>query len=257
MTSSHRLGDLEICAFTDGELDAEATQTLQNGLAGDEAARATAAWQKSLNARLHETYDGVLTEQIPARTSQLLRRTPRWVLPGVTRRIAASVAIAALAALAGYAAAIHGFAGGGGEAQMAQLALGAHQIYAKEIEHPVEVAGSDSAHLEKWLGKRLGIDFAVPNIVETGFKLVGGRLLAEGDKPAALLMYEDGTGRRISLFIEKWSGAGETSMRLASTAGLNSYYWIDSPLACAVSGDLAGNELRDVAQRMYSALSKA
>jgi anti-sigma factor RsiW len=254
MSSNNRLGDLELCTVADGELDAEALQTLQTKLEGDELARGNIAWQQALNGRLHQTYDGILSGPLPARTMRLLRPRPRFAPHVNILRIAAVVAIAVIT---GYFADLPRLGGDVGELQVARLALGAHQVFAREIEHPVEVGGADSDRLAKWLGKRLGVSLIVPAVPETGFKLVGGRLLAEGDKPAALLMYEDGTGRRISLFIEKWASKGETSMRLASAGGLSSYSWIDSPLACAVSGDLASDELKAVAEHIYVALAKS
>ena len=35
-------------------------------------------------------------------------------------------------------------------------ALDAHKLYVVEVRHPVEVPGSESAHLQQWLSKRCG-----------------------------------------------------------------------------------------------------
>jgi len=257
MTPAQRLDDIELGALADGELDDEAAGSAHASLAADEAGRASVTWLNNLQRQLHQSYDGVLTEKIPERTQRLLRPSARLAFNASYRRFAALAAVALIAALGGYMVALQRSGGDDGETKLARLALGAHQVFASEIEHPVEVNGTDGANLSKWLSKRLGINFSAPVIAETGFKLIGGRLLVAGDKPAALLMYEDDSGRRVSLFVEKWPSAGETSMRLALSGHLSAYYWIDSPFACAVSGDLSGEELRSVAQGIYSALAKA
>lgn len=255
MSATRLAGDFEINASADGELDREAAEALAVATTGDEAARAAAAWHQALHGQLHQVYDGLLTEPMPARTLKLLGPAASFVMPRGMRRVAAIAALAAAAACVGYLAGLQGFEGGGGDG-LARLALGAHRVYASEIQHPVEVDATNAEHLAKWLGKRLGIDFAVPVIADTGFKLIGGRLLAEADTPAALLLYEDASGRRISLFIEKSASAGESSMRHAAVKGLGAYYWTDSPLACAVSGDVADAELKGIAQRIYTELAK-
>ena len=257
MTNPHKISELEANALADGELTGEAADETRRAIETDDQLRGLVAWRDTLNDRLHRIYDGVLTDALPARTARLLRPAVSFALPSGSRRFAAAVAIAVVAAGCGYLAGVGGIGTADAPAQFAQLALGAHQVYASEVRHPVEVAGAESDHLSKWLGKRLGLDFVVPDIKDTGFTLVGGRLLAEGQRPAALLMYEDAAGRRVTLYIEKWQPAGETALRYASSAELNSYYWIDSPFACAVSGDLAGDQLKAVAQRIYTALAKA
>ena len=257
MNRPNPLGDLEIGTFTDGELDDEAARAVQSMLAGDDQGKATVEWHNSLRRRLHQTYDGVLGQKVPDRTLRLLRPTTRLALPANFRRFAALAAVLAIAGAVGYLAGRQRLEGDGSETVLARIAIGAHQIYASEVIHPVEVSGDDADGLAKWLGKRLGIVFSVPVISETGFKLVGGRLLAEGDKPAGLLLFEDANGRRVTLFIEKSQEVGETSMRLTKSNGLNAYSWVDSPLACAVSGNISSDELKGVAERIYAALEKA
>lgn len=256
MSAARTIGAIEVNALADGELVGEAADEVRQAMADDDALKHLAIWRDALSERLHSAYDGILDAPIPSRTAAALRRPGHIQLPHAASRIAAAAAIAVVAAGLGYVA---GFELLGAEhpvAGFAELALGAHKIYASEVLHPVEVSGADSEQLHKWLGKRLGVDLPVPDIKETGFTLVGGRLLAEGQHPAALLMYEDASGQRVTLYIEKSSPDGSTALRHASNSGFGTYYWIDSPLACAVSGNLADSELKTVAERIYKALDK-
>jgi len=257
MINPHPIGELEINALVDGELTGEAADDARRAIEDDEGLEAVAIWGDTLNRRLHSAFDGVLARPMPTGTSGLLQQRSGYRFPSGARRLAAAAAIAAIAAGIGYFAGTADLAMSTVPAHFAQLALGAHQVYASEVRHPVEVAGADQLHLGQWLSKRLDVDFAVPDIKDTGFVLLGGRLLAEGERPAALLMYEDATGHRITLYIEKSSPAGGTALRYTSNGPLAAYYWIDSPLACAISGDLASDQLKAVAQRVYTELEKS
>ena len=257
MSAVRTLSDIEINALADGELSGEAAAEARLAVAaGDEAQRAALAWPQELSGQLHLAYDGALAEALPSRTARLFRPALSLPLPKGIRRFAAAAAIAAAAAGAGYLA---GMQSVGGDAQgpgFVQAALGAHKVYASEVRHPVEVAGTDSEHLGKWLSKRLGADFEVPQIKDAGFTLVGGRLLAEAARPAALLMYEDGNGRRVTLYIEKGQGAAESAMRHAASGALDAYYWTNGALACALTGELDDAGLKLVAKTVYAALDR-
>src|ERR1043166_4942292 len=82
-------------------------------------------------------------------------------------------------------------------------ALDAHRLYVVEVRHPVEVPGSERAHLQQWLTKRCGWDVYAPQLDATGLKLVGGRLLPGPGGPASFLMYESASGERFTLYASR------------------------------------------------------
>ena len=96
-------------------------------------------------------------------------------------------------------------------------ALDAHRLYVVEVRHPVEVPGSERAHLQTWLTKRCGWVVRAPELGATGLKLVGGRLLPGPTGPASFLMYESASGERFTVYTAK-ADAETTQMRYA-TAG--------------------------------------
>ena len=91
-------------------------------------------------------------------------------------------------------------------------ALDAHRLYVVEVRHPVEVPGSERAHLQQWLTKRCGWDVRAPELAATGLKLVGGRLLPGPTGPASFLMYESASGERFTIYTAK-ADAETTQMR--------------------------------------------
>ena len=86
-------------------------------------------------------------------------------------------------------------------ATFAQQAASAHVVYTPEVLHPVEVGADQEAHLVKWLSKRLGADIKAPSLVSVGYQLLGGRLLPGDSGPAAQFMYNNESGKRLTLYV--------------------------------------------------------
>ena len=54
---------------------------------------------------------------------------------------------------------------------------------------------------------------------------MGGRLLPDHGLPAAQFMYEDATGRRLTLYMRKETGLNNTSFRFHEQDGFGAFYW--------------------------------
>ena len=80
----------------------------------------------------------------------------------------------------------------------------------------------------------------------------------EGDngRPAALCMYENASGLRVTIHCVSEPGAGETAFRYREIDGVAAFYWIDEKLAYAVIGKLQREKLLEVARTTYAALEK-
>ena len=84
---------------------------------------------------------------------------------------------------------------------------------------------------------------------------MGGRLLPDQEGlPAAQFMYEDSSGRRLTLYVRKETGLNNTSFRFYERDGFGSFYWIDRPLAYALSGRVSRDELSGIANAVYAQL---
>ena len=90
---------------------------------------------------------------------------------------------------------------------------------------------SDKDHLQTWLSNRVGLKLVAPDLVAEGFQLVGGRLLPAGQGKAAMLLYEDAKGQRISLFVTADSAAKSKGTYMADAGGAN--YGLEPPDARA------------------------
>lgn len=214
-----------------------------------------AEWDRQ-DAALRALYAPVAEEPLPGRLIETVRAARRAPAPRAMPawgRLAAAVALVAL-----------GFAAGLGAARLwpldgppvlARAAMESYATYAVEVKHPVEVAASDEAHLVQWLSKRLGAPLHVPDLGAEGFTLIGGRLLPGDATPAALLMYEDGLGRRLAVYITRAEGA-ERELAFAEEPGRQAFWWVDGGLGCAVAGDLPRETLRRLAVAAYHGLTE-
>ncbi|MGN8259697.1 anti-sigma factor [Pseudomonas sp. SMSB3] len=78
-------------------------------------------------------------------------------------------------------------------------AVQAHRLFASSQALDVQV--SDPGQLRDWLGRHFSRVGTLPDLAGYGFQPVGARLLSNEQGPAALLVFQDRNGERISLFL--------------------------------------------------------
>lgn len=135
----------------------------------------------------------------------------------------------------------------------AERALTAHLVYVSEVRHPVEVGSDQKTHLVKWLSKRMGHRLTAPDLTGVGMHLIGGRLLPGENAAAAQLMYEDASGKRVTLYVGSNPQNRQTAFRLAERGPVRTFYWLDGPFGYALAGDLEEDRLLHLARLVYQA----
>lgn len=242
----------------DGELPAEDRMAYDLWLLANPEMTARSARYAVDAEALRGAFAGVLSEPVPARLTETLLGSA-----GTRRRMAASpwwlaAAAALLLAFGGAAGYFAGSTGFGVENpardQLAEEAIAAHVIYAAEKRHAVEVPASDKDHMETWLSNRVGLKLVTPDLAPDGFQLVGGRLLPAGSHKAAMLLYEDAAGNRLSMFIIAEPAAKGKGTYAEVADGPRAVYWLDKGYGCAVVGTLPNGQLNAVATSAYKQL---
>ena len=201
------------------------------------------------NNLLRRQFDPVLTEPIPAR---MYLKRPAWL---DYARAAVFIAVGVGIGLSipwmrptPQAAAI-------AITPLPVRAARAHLVYSPEVRHPVEVEAKEQDHLVKWLSKRLDLQLKVPVLSTEGFELLGGRLLPGNDGPVAQFMYQDATGKRLTLYVTRPHKGDEiTAFRFAQEGRVSVFYWIDRDCGYALSGELDKPQLSRVASLVYRQL---
>src|SRR6201991_4316017 len=242
----------ELHAYVDNELPAERRGDVEAWLAAhpDDAARVQ-SWRTMAEA-LHARYDAVADEAVPRRLEieRLVKKARQLVFGAIAASLVAFIA-------------------GGGGGWMARGAaaspsmfqdftvdaLDAHRLYVVEVRHPVEVPGSERAHLQQWLTKRCGWDVRAPELTAAGLKLVGGRLLPGPTGPASFLMYESSTGERFTVYTAKASSE-TTQMRYSADGSDSAMFWADRGVGYVVSGGVDRTRLTQIAQAVYDQMDK-
>jgi anti-sigma factor RsiW len=226
--NAERPDDLKLMAFADGALDADAAAEVASALAADPALQDRVDVYARSAALLREAFAEPEPGPIPPALVRALRQSVRrdrlrsgfrWALP--------------------VAAAVAGFVIGGaqppridalwqgGAAARAREAMHEvaeyHAVFVHETEHLVEVPASRRAHIEAWLGQRVGFPLHVPDLSARGLEFLGARLLAVAGRPVAQLIYTTAHGERVALCVTAQDHAADTGILHQTERGFDLY----------------------------------
>jgi anti-sigma factor RsiW len=242
----------ELHAYIDNELPVERRGDVEAWLAAhaDDAERVQ-SW-RAMAEMLHARYDSVADEAVPKRLEieRLAQQPRKWMVGAIAATLLAFVAGGGVGWMA------HGVSASPSAFQILTLdALDAHKLYVVEVRHPVEVPGSERAHLQQWLTKRCGWEVRAPQLDATGLKLVGGRLLPGPTGPASFLMYESPTGERFTLYTSR-AKTETAQMRYTAAENSGAMYWSEGGVGYVLSGPTDKDRLNQVARLVYDQTEK-
>jgi anti-sigma factor RsiW len=247
----------DLQAWVDGRLTQEEAEAVEDYFAAHPELRGQWSQYAEQREELRAALAGPAEEPIPARLrvarlmeEQRRRRHREFA------RIAAAVALLLAGGIGGWGAhdllpVLNSSASAMLASAVFDDAIAAHRTFSVETRHPVEVGANEEAHLVQWLSKRLGHQLIVPDLGALGFRLMGGRLLPADSGPAALFMYEDGKGTRLSCYYLVVDVAGETEFQFREQNGINAFYWVDDGLAYAIAANAPRDRLLKVAEIVY------
>jgi anti-sigma factor RsiW len=247
----------DLQAWVDGRLTQEEAEAVEDYFAAHPELRGQWSQYAEQREELRAALAGPAEEPIPARLrvarlmeEQRRRRHREFA------RIAAAVALLLAGGIGGWGAhdllpVLNSSASAMLASAVFDDAIAAHRTFSVETRHPVEVGANEEAHLVQWLSKRLGHQLIVPDLGALGFRLMGGRLLPADSGPAALFMYEDGKGTRLSCYYLVVDVAGETEFQFREQNGISAFYWVDDGLAYAIAANAPRDRLLKVAEIVY------
>jgi anti-sigma factor RsiW len=247
----------DLQAWVDGRLTLEDAEAVETYFAAHPELRERWSQYAEQREELRAVFARSAEEPISARlsvarlTAERRRQHHRQVA-----RIAAAVALLIVGAIGGWGAhdllpVLTSSASAVLASSVFDDAIAAHRTFSVETRHPVEVGANEEAHLVQWLSKRLGHRLIVPDLGGLGFRLMGGRLLPADSGPAALFMYEDGKGTRVSCYYLVVDVAGETAFQFREQNGISAFYWIDDGLAYAIAANVSRDQLLKLAEIVY------
>lgn len=253
------VGEDDLQAYLDGRLAPERLAAVERYLEDHPSAASELERDRMLLGELRDRLGPKAAEPIPTR----LRISSIRV--GVRRRRLAH--LRSVAAVCAWLA-IGGFGGwmanglleapktdAGRIARMADDAISAYRTFVVEVVHPVEVRADEEAHLVGWLSKRLRTPVTAPDLTSLGYRLMGGRLLPGLSGPAAMLMYDDDAGTRLTLYV-KTDETEDTAFQFVKQDGVSAFLWRDRGLGYVVTAETPREALMPVARLVYDELQR-
>ena len=136
---------------------------------------------------------------------------------------------------------------GRGLTALAQEAAYSYSVYAPDHVRPVEIRASDSPQLVQWVSNRLHQPVKVPDLTASGYRLMGGRLVATSHGPAALFMYDDDRGSRLVVLARPMHEDQNAPMAPHSGDGVSGFAWADDGLGYSLVGPSGADMLKPIA----------
>lgn len=117
---------------------------------------------------------------------------------------------------------------------LAEEAITSHLVYAADRRRPVELWAAQRNDLAQWVSNRLNRPITPPDLSSQGYHLMGGRLVATSHGPAALFMYDNDHGTRLSLFIRPMATVRTTAIAQVDIGSTDGCAWIDKGVGYTV-----------------------
>lgn len=273
----------EIHAYVDGTLSEARRADVERELERNPDLAARVGDFFSLNSLLHERFDSLLSEPVPARlraaseapAARVDAMKGQKAPKGHTRAAANWPKYAGMAAAlvlgvgigwgTHYGAAFMPGTAGRGDQQTASAdttmsfvheAALAHVVYMPEVGRPDTMSSHQEQDFVQWLANRLGTDVHPPMLAKSGFELAGGRLLPGPDGEVAQFMYHNAQGERVTLCIShRKTSSNTTAFKLYEDGPVSVFYWIDGDFGYALSGGIDHKVMLQLAHDVYSQLT--
>lgn len=130
------------------------------------------------------------------------------------------------------------------EAPMAD-ALQAYRMFALDRPVQLDVTQERAGDMQVWLDQHFQQATRLPNLQAAGFHPIGGRFVATGSGPAAMVLYEDSQGNAISFYIRPPSSRDGALPRGQRREGqLATAYWSGNGYNYALVSHADGPDLR-------------
>lgn len=252
------VGEDDLHALVDGRLDTARRVIVEAWLARHPDAAERLSADRAFRDRLRERLGPIASEPVPARLRIANLTVSRSFPVGQWPKLAATIVLAfGVGGAGGWFGRGVTESAGRDIAPMTREAVEAFRTFVVEVVHPVEVRANEKPHLVQWLSRRLDQTLKVPDLAAQGFRLMGGRVVPAGSRPAALLMYDDDAGARLTLYVRDARGDDGRSFRYARDGDVAAFSWTGGDLAYVVTARIDEARLLIVAQAVDGQVLRA
>lgn len=250
--------EIDLLAYADGQLEVDLPrkEEVERYLAANPEAAALVAEIRAQNKEIQAHHAAALREPVPVRLSAVLHGVPA---PRAGRRlaqIAAAVTLLLASSLTGWFV--------GQRDQDGQWALSGFVERAAAIHNSAAAdpsatpAGAEVAVQPLgWLNQRIALELIAPDLTAQGFDLTAKEMLGPDSDPMVRLLYQRVDGTAINLFLRpRWDEAS-SGLGRAAAGDVDVLYWLDGPLAFAMTTNKGGVESDKLASAIRAAVERA
>jgi anti-sigma factor RsiW len=256
MTEERPITEDELQAYIDKALDPKRHGAVARYLAEhpDVAHRVEATAQQ--RADLRDALAPIAEEPLPANLDldRLIdaRRRPslvRW------RNVAAAILLLAVGGGGGWLARDEAVVPDSGIPALAREAAYSYAVYATDRNRPVEIKAEATDQLVRWISNRLNRPIAIPDLTGSGYRFMGGRLVATPHGPAGMLMYDDNRGTRLVMLVRPMDVQPDAPMAPSKNGNVTGYSWSQAGLGYSLVGPAAPDVLHPLADEARRQIS--
>lgn len=256
MSGESPITETDLHGYVDDRLEPERRRVVERYLAEQpDAAARLRGWQAG-DERLRRALQGKLREAVPETLALpgLIARGQRRGRRVAMMRMAAAVVLAlGVGAGSGWVARGPGSAAPGLVA-MGQEAATVHGMFAGLSGSPTVFEASDPVKLASLATARLGRPVTPPDLQASGYRLLGGRMVATSQGFGCMFAY-DGPGGRLTLFIRRMARDQDRPMRPVEAAAAAGFAWARGGLGFSLIGDPGTASLRALSNEVRDDLS--
>jgi len=249
--------EIDLLAYADGLLDADVVrkEEVEHYLATHPEAAAYVAEMRSQNEDIRAHYGPLLYEPVPEHLVAALHTAGRRTVGRRLAQIAAVVVLLAAASLAGWLIGQSERSEQWGLADFVERAAGAHHM---AVADAAVAGGSEQGMLQPlgWLNQRIDLELSAPDLAAYGFSLVAKERLGPDSDPFVRLVYQRTDGTTINLLVRpRWEEAS-SGLGRATVNDVSVLYWLDGPLAFAMTTNAADGETEQFARAVREAVGR-
>jgi anti-sigma factor RsiW len=238
----------DLHGFVDGALDetreAEVSAYLETH--PEIAARIDSYGRQRLDLRA--ALNPVADEPVPSRLnlSHLMEVRKQGRLP-VWRMAAAAVVLLVAGGSVGWM--LHGMyrQPGEGMVALANEATDSFATYASDRMRPVEIRADNMAELVDWATARMGRKPILPDLSNSGYRLMGGRMISTAHGAGLMLMYDDDRGTRLVMLTRPMLVDQNRPMAPHEQGNVEGWSWASGGMGYSLVGALPADRLHPIA----------
>jgi len=238
----------DLHAFIDGRLDAARSEQVSAYLdTHPDVAKRFASYsvQRTL---LQGAFDPIAGEPVPSRLNLNHIIATRRQNRVSNRRLAAAAAVLLMVGgSSGWYVRDMMVPPTEGVVALAREASDSFATYAADRTRPVELRADNIVELVGWATERMGRKPVLPDLSKSGYRLMGGRVVATAHGAGLMLMYDNDHGTRLVMLTRPMAVDQTRTMTPHSQGNIDGWAWASNGMGYSLAGALPSEALHPLA----------